>query len=97
MTRPTYAELITIFETAASVRSVGLTEKRIDVILDALRIAEALEHKAACPLCLRTGPADGVAIALLELLQYNGGWDLQNPEHPIVKARRALECVGVKL
>ena len=35
--------------------------------------------------------------ALIELLQYNGGWDLKDENHPIVKARRALERAGVKL
>lgn len=39
----------------------------------------------------------GVTDALSELLQYTGGWDLKDPEHPIVKARHALECAGVKL
>lgn len=29
--------------------------------------------------------------ALQELLQYTGGWDLTDPKHPIVKARKALE------
>lgn len=78
--RPTYAELITVFENSATVRSIGLTEKRIDVLLEALRIADA-----------------GVVDATVELLQYNGGWDLKDEQHPIVKARRALERAGVKL
>lgn len=45
---------------------------------------------------LRIAEAD-VAGALLELLQYSGGWDLKDKDHPIVKARRALERAGVKL
>jgi hypothetical protein len=35
--------------------------------------------------------------ALVELLQYTGGWDMTDENHPIVKARRALERAGVQL
>lgn len=45
---PTYNELIAVFENAQSVRSIGLTEKRIEVILRALRIAA--NHVALPPI-----------------------------------------------
>lgn len=41
MTHPTPAELIHILSNAHSVRSVGLTEKRIDVLLAGLRCLDA--------------------------------------------------------
>jgi hypothetical protein len=42
----------------------------------------------------------GVVHALEELLQYTGGWDLKDPNHPIVKAikvRETLKRAGVQL
>jgi hypothetical protein len=73
-TEPTYAELIAIFENAQSVRSIGLTEKRIDVILRALRVADAGLVEAMQNLLNYTGGWD---------LPLHG-------EHPISKARAAL-------
>ena len=82
MTRkPTYRELINVLQNAATVRSISLTEKRIDVLVEALTIADA-----------------GTVDALLELLNYTGGWDLPlEGDHPISKARRAVLKAGGKL
>ncbi len=68
-----YTRLIAVLENAKSVRSISLTEKRIDVLVDALTVANS-----------------GIVEALEQLLNYTGGWDLKNPEHPIVIARTAL-------
>lgn len=73
MKHPEYRQLINVLENSKTVRSIGLTEKRIDVLVDALTIADS-----------------GIVDALEGLLNYTGGWDLKDPEHPIVKARVAL-------
>lgn len=68
-----YRRLIAVLENVATLRSFDLTEKRVDVLVDALTIADS-----------------GIVEALEQLLNYTGGWDLKDPEHPIVIARTAL-------
>lgn len=83
MSKPTYAELIAILENAQSVASIGLTEKRIDVILAALRIANAGVTDALEGLLGYTGGWD------ID--------ETKHADHPIVLARQALKRAGVEL
>lgn len=43
---PSYKEMIAVLENSESVRSIGLTEKRIGTLLSALRMADALTNDA---------------------------------------------------
>lgn len=61
--------------------AIDLTNKRVDLLIAALEVADA-----------------GVVQALEDLLQYTGGWDLKNPDHPIAKAiavRNKLIAAGL--
>ena len=75
-----FSELLAVFESSISNRSLDVSGKRRELVIEALRIADA-----------------DLVGALTQLLQYTGGWDLKDPNHPIVIARTALERAGVKL
>lgn len=77
-----YSELLALVRNpSVSNRSLDMTDRRRILIGAALQVADA-----------------GLIEALSELLQYTGGWDLPlHSDHPIAKARRALERAGVTL
>lgn len=77
----TERQLINVLVGARSLRSIDMTEKRVDMLIAGLEAIDA-----------------GVVQALEDLLQYTGGWDLKNPDHPIVKAiavRNKLIAAGL--
>lgn len=76
---PSYAELIAVLENSQSVRSINMTEKRVTVLVKALRIADAGLVDAIEDLLNYTGGWD---------LPLHG-------DHPISKARAALAKAGM--
>lgn len=68
---------------------LGLTEEEARQIASLLNQGEPL----VLVLAARQRQGNPLAAPLLELLQYVGGWDKTDPEHPIVKARLAYQEV----
>ncbi|WP_262267192.1 MULTISPECIES: hypothetical protein [Microvirga] len=74
---------------AGANRELGLTEQEAQYIADRLNQGDPLVLVLA--LAKKRKAENPLAAPLLELLQYVGGWDHTDPEHPIVKARLAYE------
>jgi hypothetical protein len=70
---------------------LGLTEQEARYIADRLNQGDPLVLVLA--LARKPRVDNPLAAPLLDLLQYVGGWDQTDPEHPIVKARLAYEGV----
>jgi hypothetical protein len=70
---------------------LGLTEQEAKYIADRLNQGDPLVLVLA--LARKPKVDNPLAAPLLELLQYVGGWDKTDPEHPVVKARLAYEGV----
>lgn len=71
---PAYAELIAVLQNSATLRSINMTEKRVEVLVEALTIADSGIVQALEDLLKYTGGWD---------LPLHG-------DHPISKARLAL-------
>lgn len=69
---------------------------RVEMTLETYARAQFGEGCVAATLTKGRGSKPALGTALIELLQYTGGWDLTDPEHPIVKARLALERAGIR-
>lgn len=78
MTKPNYRQLINVLQNARSVRSISLTEKRVDMLVEGLTLADAGVLQALEDLLQYTGGWD---------------LKKANPHHPIARAIVALEKV----